>query len=87
MSYTVPAVGETWRAKELPDFIDVTVHIDKVTGGDAGEAVVEFTATTVVGKASNVRPRAVPLNRFIQRYQPVTEPFDPPPTDVWGVPT
>lgn len=87
MSYRVPAIGETWRANDLPDFIDVTVHIDNLAENETGEAVVEFTATTVVGKASNVRARSVPLNRFVQRYAPAAEPFDPPPADMRGVPT
>lgn len=72
MSYRVPVIGETWRAKTLPDFIDVTVCIDDLGEDESGDAVVEFTATTTVGKASNVRPRKVKLNQFVQNYELAT---------------
>lgn len=72
MSYRVPALGETWRAKGLPTPVEVTVYIDNLIEDEAGEAVVEFTATTRVGKAQTESHRTAKLVRFVQNYELAT---------------
>lgn len=77
MSYRVPVIGETWRARKLPAFI--TVHIDDLSEDDSGNAFVEFTATTRVGSAVRESTRRVLLNLFVHNYElaPAESPNDP----------
>jgi hypothetical protein len=79
VSYRLPEPGEVWQHQKLPHMITATV-----TGRD--EDVVTFVARTVIHSHIRESERASAIELFVHNYQPVPEPFDPPPSEMFGVP-
>lgn len=101
MSYRVPAVGETWRSRGAPSYITaeiLDVEVDLVTlrtttrVGDSAK-VSERTVPLALfvhhyelaPESPNDSGAGVAGGATLHLVGDL--PLDPPPTDMWGVPT
>lgn len=72
MSYRVPAVGETWHSRVLPNH--VAVEILALEDDGFGDPIVSFRSTTTFGTSSKVSDRRSALGVFVHHYAPQPTP-------------